>query len=59
MLLHKKLRAAVLERADPLRATGMRAYMKSAMPYLGVPSPQMRAISKTVFAGLRYENSAK
>lgn len=58
MLLHKKLRAALVERADPVRATGMRAYMKSAMPYLGVPSPQMRAISKAVFAGLRYENSA-
>jgi 3-methyladenine DNA glycosylase AlkD len=31
---------------DPDRARGMQAYMKSAMPYRGVPSPAMRAIVK-------------
>lgn len=34
------LRAA----ADPTRAPAMQAYMKSQMPYLGVRSPQVRAI---------------
>jgi 3-methyladenine DNA glycosylase AlkD len=30
--------------ADPLRAPQMQAYMKSAMPYLGVPVPEVRRI---------------
>jgi 3-methyladenine DNA glycosylase AlkD len=29
--------------ADPARAPGMQAYMKSALPYLGVPVPLVRA----------------
>jgi 3-methyladenine DNA glycosylase AlkD len=36
-----ELRAA----ADPGRAPGMQAYMKSAMPYLGVPRPEVRRIT--------------
>jgi 3-methyladenine DNA glycosylase AlkD len=36
--LRKALRAA----ADPAKAAGMRAYMKSAMPYLGVQTPELR-----------------
>jgi len=36
--------------ADPLRAPGMQAYMKSTMPYFGIPSAQVDAICKRVFA---------
>jgi 3-methyladenine DNA glycosylase AlkD len=37
--------------ADPLRAPGMQAYMKSTMPYHGLASAQVDAICKKVFAG--------
>jgi 3-methyladenine DNA glycosylase AlkD len=48
--LATSLRAALAAAADPKRAPGMQAYMKSEMPYRGVMSGDMRAISKRVFA---------
>src|SRR6185437_11158736 len=36
--------------ADPVKAPAMQAYMKSAMPYLGVPAPALRQVCRTVFA---------
>jgi 3-methyladenine DNA glycosylase AlkD len=36
--------------ADPTRAAGMQAYMKSTMPYYGVTSPKVDVICKKVFA---------
>ena len=44
------LRSALAAAADPDRAPGMQAYMKSEMPYRGIAAPDMRAISKRVFA---------
>jgi len=44
------LRAAMVAAANPLKAPGMQAYMKSAMPYYGVNMPTVRAICKEVFA---------
>lgn len=45
----RALIAAVIERlaavADPERAPTMQAYMKSAMPYLGVPMPMVREVT--------------
>jgi 3-methyladenine DNA glycosylase AlkD len=35
----------------------MQAYMKSAMPYHGVPMPALRKIEKEVFANLRLESA--
>jgi len=35
--------------ADPARAPGMKAYMKSTMPYYGLKSAQVDQISKKVF----------
>ncbi|MDN5795837.1 MAG: DNA alkylation repair protein [Intrasporangium sp.] len=35
-------RAALVERADPVRAVGQQRYMKSAMPYHGLTSPELR-----------------
>lgn len=45
-----RLRAALREVADPARAPAMQAYMKSSMPYHGVPTPVLRALCKQVFA---------
>ncbi|PZS29911.1 MAG: DNA alkylation repair protein [Pseudonocardiales bacterium] len=39
-----EIRQALHSAADPEQAPGMQAYMKSAMPYLGVRVPQVRAI---------------
>lgn len=56
---HSALADTVLERltvayagaADPVRAAGMRAYMKDVAPFLGIPTPERRALSRTVLAG--------
>jgi 3-methyladenine DNA glycosylase AlkD len=40
-----QVRAELRAVADPVRAPGMQAYMKSAMPYLGVPMPLVRRIT--------------
>jgi 3-methyladenine DNA glycosylase AlkD len=45
------LRDELARAGDPTKAAGMQAYMKSAMPYWGVPAPGMREICKRVFAG--------
>jgi 3-methyladenine DNA glycosylase AlkD len=45
-----EVRAALRARADPDRAAGMQAYMKSAMPYFGVSMPVLSAICRDVFA---------
>jgi 3-methyladenine DNA glycosylase AlkD len=38
------VRAALAQHADPERAAGQQRYMKSAMPYLGLTSPQLKAV---------------
>lgn len=40
----ERVRAGLRAAADPVRAPQMQAYMKSTMPYLGVPVPAGRAI---------------
>ncbi|CAM5285438.1 hypothetical protein SCYAM73S_03204 [Streptomyces cyaneofuscatus] len=37
--------------ADPVRAEGAAAYMKHIAPFLGIPTPRRRALSKAVLAG--------
>jgi 3-methyladenine DNA glycosylase AlkD len=44
------MRSALAAAADPERAPGMQAYMKSEMPYRGISAPDMRAIAKRVIA---------
>lgn len=39
------VRAALRAAADPGRAPGMQAYMKSAQPFLGVPVPEVRRLT--------------
>jgi 3-methyladenine DNA glycosylase AlkD len=48
-----RLRVALAETADPTRAPAMQAYMKSTMPYHGVPAPALRALCKRVFADVQ------
>jgi len=52
------VREALEAVAEPARAPAMQAYMKSAMPYLGVSTVPLRAALKPVFAGLDWPDSA-
>jgi len=47
----ERLRAEMAAAANPRKATGMQAYMKSAMPYHGLNMPEVRLISRRVFDG--------
>ena len=38
--------------ANPEKAAGMQAYMKSSLPYYGINLPEVRSISRVVFDGL-------
>lgn len=49
-VLTRRIRTELAAAADPIRATGMQAYMKSTMPYRGVRMPDVRAIGKRAFA---------
>jgi 3-methyladenine DNA glycosylase AlkD len=53
-----RLRAALRKIADPARAPAMQAYMKSSMPYHGVPTPALRALCKRVFADVELPSAA-
>ena len=52
------IRAALAEVANPERAPGMQAYMKSEMPYHGVASADVKRIGKEIFADVKLESSA-
>jgi 3-methyladenine DNA glycosylase AlkD len=49
------VRARLTAIADAERARGMQAYMKSAMPCLGVSAVPLRKLCKEVFSDLRYQ----
>ena len=49
-MLVREVRAALHEAADPSRAPAMRAYMKSAMPFLGVAKPARTSALRPVLA---------
>jgi 3-methyladenine DNA glycosylase AlkD len=53
----KLLRARLAAVADPTRAPAMQAYMKSAMPYLGVSAVPLRQVCKAAFADLKYASA--
>lgn len=40
------VRSALATHADPARAEPMRVYMKSAMPFRGVPSPELKRVCR-------------
>ena len=56
--LATRLRLALREAADPARAPAMQAYMKSAMPYLGVSAVPLRRVCKDLFRDLSWPDSA-
>jgi 3-methyladenine DNA glycosylase AlkD len=45
----EEIRAGLAARADPAKAPGMQAYMKSEMPFLGVQKPARTALAREVF----------
>lgn len=51
------IRRMLADAADPTRASSMQAYMKSAMPYRGVPAPVVQRLCKEAFANLRYDDA--
>ncbi len=53
-MLLPKLRRALQRAGDPAKAPIMQAYMKSAMPYHGVPTPLLRQIFKAMFADVQF-----
>ncbi|TDD18606.1 DNA alkylation repair protein [Nonomuraea diastatica] len=53
MSLGKAVRLALQEVAEPAKAETMRAYMKSALPFLGVQAVARRTALRRVFAGHR------
>lgn len=44
----ERLTTAYAAAADPERAVAARAYMKDVAPFLGIPTPERRALSRTV-----------
>jgi 3-methyladenine DNA glycosylase AlkD len=57
-MLLPKLRKALQQASDPARAPAMQAYMKSAMPYHGVPTPLLRQVCKATFADVRFATAS-
>lgn len=51
--------AELARAADPAKAPTMQAYMKSEMPYLGVPLPMVRAACRGVFGDHTLESFAE
>jgi 3-methyladenine DNA glycosylase AlkD len=49
-----RLRKALRQAGDPAKAPIMQAYMKSAMPYHGVPTPLLRQVCKATFADVQF-----
>ncbi len=57
--LPEALRAALAAQADAARAGPMQAYMKSAMPFLGVPTPLRRRTVAEVVKGHECRSAAE
>jgi hypothetical protein len=57
-MLLSTLRKALRQAGDPGRASAMQAYMKSAMPYHGVPTPLLRQVCKATFVDLQFATAA-
>jgi 3-methyladenine DNA glycosylase AlkD len=52
-----KMRRELKRIADSEKARGMQAYMKSDMPYHGVPTPAQRRLFREHFAGVTFESA--
>jgi 3-methyladenine DNA glycosylase AlkD len=58
-MLLQELRKALKQAGDPVKAAAMQAYMKSAMPYYGVPNAARVAVCNAVFADAKFETAAE
>lgn len=58
-MLLAKLRKALKQSGDPAKAPAMQAYMKSAMPYHGVPNAARVAVCNAVFADVEFANASE
>ena len=56
-MLLPKLRKALKQAADPAKAPAMQAYMKSAMPYHGVPTTARVEVCNAIFANVRFNTA--
>jgi 3-methyladenine DNA glycosylase AlkD len=45
-----RIRSALADAGDPVRAEGQQRYMKSAMPYRGITSPELRMLLRPLLA---------
>lgn len=57
--LLQQLRTALKASASPVKALQMQAYMKSAMPYHGVPSPLVKKICRQIFRPLSFQTQTQ
>ena len=48
------VQAALLPHADPERGAGQQRYMKSQLPYLGLPTPVLRKVLRSLLASPAY-----
>lgn len=58
MELVEEVRRRLAEAADPAKAPAMQAYMKSAMPFRGVPAAPLRALCRAVFTAYPLSSAA-
>ena len=54
-----KLRRTLQQAGDARKAPQMQAYVKSALPFHGVPTPLLRKLCKASFADLQFRTSAQ
>ena len=57
-ILLPKLRKAFQQVGDPIKAPVMQAYMKSTMPYHGVPTPLLRQVCKATFVDVEFPTAS-
>jgi 3-methyladenine DNA glycosylase AlkD len=56
-MLLTSVRRTLRRAGDPLKAPAMQAYMKSVMPYHGVPAPELRRLCREIFADLEFPSA--
>ena len=57
-MLLTELRNALRKSGNPVKATAMQAYMKSAMPYHGVPAPLLRQVCREIFSDVGFDSAS-
>jgi 3-methyladenine DNA glycosylase AlkD len=57
-MLLLEIRKALKQAADPAKAPAMQAYMKSAMPYHGVPNTARVEVCNALFADVKFVSAA-